>query len=66
MLFTEACFEPVSTVHLPGIANVVADRLSRRFDPAYAATWVVPEVFAGIPETKLPTRDDSWYTTLRR
>ena len=31
--YAEASFEPSAATHVPGVANSIADVLSRRFDP---------------------------------
>ena len=39
----ESAFQPdVRATHLPGVANTLADALSRRADPAKMAAWTVP------------------------
>ena len=62
-LFTDAHFEPDAVEHVPGISNVTADALSRRYDPA--KTWSVPPLLVGIPETILPLRTPDYYSTLK-
>ncbi len=49
--------------HIPGLANVTTDVLSRRFAPD-AEEWRVPAVLAGVPETHPPRRHRSYYRTL--
>ena len=60
--FSEAAYEPRVVAHLPGVANVVADTLSRRFDPN--KKWEVPSMLKHLPETRVPDRTDDYYLTL--
>ena len=59
----DGSFAPDLAEHLPGVSNVEADLLSRRFD-LFHQPWQLPELFAGVRETKLPPRPRSWYLTL--
>ena len=61
MEFTEAAYEPRVVEHIPGVAHVVADALSRRYDPN--KTWVLPPLLQDIPETEVPIRDEDYYVT---
>ena len=61
----DAIYEPDVVSHTPGVANVTPDILSRQFDPKYAKHWVLPAALQGVPESKLPPRDDSYFRTLR-
>ena len=38
----ECAFAPELIQHIPGATNMIADLLSRRTDPKYAAAWAVP------------------------
>ena len=38
----DGLYEPLVVEHIPGVANVLADVLSRRRDPKYAVSWSVP------------------------
>ena len=40
--FTKASFVPMIIEHIPGIANEIADVLSRRRDPSRSSTWKLP------------------------
>ena len=59
----DGSFAPDLVEHLPGVSNVEADLLSRRFDPAYQP-WQLPAAFQGVPETTLPARPLGWYWTI--
>ena len=61
----EGVFEPVVGVHLPGVANVLADVLSRRLDPRYKASWMLPKALVGVPHMEVPRRRHEYYRTLR-
>ena len=57
-----ACnYHPVDAEHIPGVANSIADVLSRRLDPAYAANWALPSALRAVPETVLDRRGARWY-----
>ena len=62
ILIALACYRPVGAEHAPGVANAVADALSRRFQPG--KPWALPSFLVGTPETTLPLRDESWYLTV--
>ena len=47
--------------HIPGIANEIADVLSRRRDPARSSTWTLPPVLAHLEPTEVPVRHDAYY-----
>ena len=57
----ESTFEPVVYEHVPGIANVVADKLSRKWDPRYQDTWTLPEELNKVTQTVVPRRDREYY-----
>lgn len=58
----EAEFRPDVGCHVPGVANVTADTLSRRFQPGKA--WSLPGCLQGKPETVVGIRNRKWYRTL--
>ena len=64
----DGSFAPDLVEHLPGVVNVEADVLSRRYAPEYQlppkGPWELPAAFRGVRETKLPPRPRSWYHTL--
>ena len=63
----EASFVPDTATHLPGVANVVPDALSRRFQPAAdgkSKVWKVPTMLGDSLETIPPVRNRSYYRTL--
>ncbi len=59
----DGSFAPDLVEHLPGVTNIEADLLSRRYDPAYQP-WSVPPMFASVKETELPPRPLNWYLTM--
>ena len=59
--FTEACFHPTEVQHIPGVTNVLADVLSRRWDPQYRDEWQLPEQLRHLTPTAVPVRDDRFY-----
>ena len=66
--FGQCAFLPDIVQHTPGVANVSADLLSRRFQPAAkvirGAVWAPPPGFSGSMEAHPPTRDEGYYRSL--
>ncbi len=67
----DSSFRPAIVEHLPGVSNVVADRLSRKFAPRKRtrsgeepAPWKLPAYLIGVTETEVPERTPSYYLTL--
>ena len=58
LLYTHATFEPRLIEHIPGIANVLADDLSRIHEPH--ANKAVPEALKHLVATRVPPRDESF------
>ena len=56
--------EPTVGEHIPGIANVLADVLSRRLDPRDRTKWKVPPAMEGLPIAEPPPRTEDYYVTL--
>ena len=61
LLYHWAQFEP-KVEHIPGVANQLADTLSRLNDPKKDKT--LPAVLAQIPPTRIPARDEAYYMAL--
>ena len=61
LLLAASPYRPTNACHIAGITNVVADALSRRYDPAKQESWVLPAEFDNLAQTELPTRDESYY-----
>ena len=40
--YSSAAFEPKAATHIPGVANVVSDKLSRCYEPSQRLTWRLP------------------------
>ena len=61
--FGDSTYRPAHRTHVPGVANKVADTLSRRFQ--YEDTgwqpFVIPQVLTNVPELTLPARSISYY-----
>ena len=64
LVIAGACYKPRTATHVPGVANVVADQLSRRHDPEYAASWRRHDWLEGALEITPPPRPRSWYRTM--
>ena len=62
LLYGEGSFEPRVFQHLPGIANVLADVLSRMAEPGYIAD--LPDGLVNITPVVIPARSKSYYRTL--
>ena len=60
MTLSSSPYRPHAAIHIPGLTNTVADVLSRRNDPA-KQPWQLPAELQEVEETKLPTRDASYY-----
>ena len=61
LLFAGANYRPVGAEHSPGVANAIADALSRRFQHGVDSNWLPPAALRSVPETVWPRRDASWY-----
>ena len=57
--YGDSTHRPSKRAHIPGIANNVADSLSRRTQPNKA--FVLPNVLRHIIETETPVRDSRYY-----
>ena len=57
-------YTPDVVEHIPGVANVIADNLSRRYDPAKSVGWVIPALLRQVPENTLQTRTRQWWRSL--
>ena len=58
----ECTYLPQTFSHLPGVANGVADSLSRRFDPS-KQPWKIPAMLYNVQELLVPWRPKSWWRT---
>jgi len=61
LTLSQSCVRPTVAEHTPGVANKLADSLSRRYQPGN--TWRLPQALRGIPEESL-LRRDGYYRTL--
>ena len=59
---SDAAYEPQTAAHVPGVANVAADTLSRKYEPGVAFT--LPAVLAGCTEVHPPARNGDWWRSL--
>jgi hypothetical protein len=60
---SEAAYAPDISEHLPGIANITADKLSRKFEPG--VSWTLPSSLFRVPEAVVPDRANDYYRTLQ-
>ena len=58
----DAVYEPQLASHVPGVANIAADCLSRKFQPD--KKFVLPEVLADSTEVHPAERNDAWWRML--
>ena len=52
----EGAYTPDKVEHIAGVTNMVADQLSRRTDPHYAATCFIPRFLAHAKQVTPPVR----------
>jgi len=57
---SEACYRPMCVSHIPGVANKIADTLSR---PG-GMGWTLPPELAQVKRFTPPVRDDSYFRAL--
>ena len=55
-------YAPDVAEHVPGIANLLPDALSRRYDPD--KVWTTPDAVQHVPEAVAPERNHSFYRSL--
>ena len=60
MLLASSPYRPTSANHIAGLTNVVADMLSRRYDPS-KPDWQLPDELHGVERTALPPRCADYY-----
>ena len=62
MEYAQAVFVPVVSEHIPGVANVTADQLSRWYMPGHSETEI--DLLRDAVRQHVPSRDRSYYVTL--
>ena len=62
LTYAECAFEPRVFEHIPGIANGIADTLSRLHEPG--ADKTLPEELLNITPSVVPLRTKDWYGVL--
>ena len=62
LTFSESCVRPQVVKHTPGVANRLADILSRRFQPG--VHFVFPQAFDGVPEVSIRPRTMDFYRSV--
>ena len=60
--FATAAFMPIVAVHIPGLANVIADVLSRKFQPK--REFALPSCLNDVKEFIAPVRTRDFFKTL--
>ena len=58
----DAAYRPLGAEHIPGVANTLADALSRVSDPA--KVWQLPAQLQGAVRALVPERPRAWYRAL--
>ena len=56
-------YAPHVAEHIPGVENILADALSRQFEPGF--DYALPTIFANVPESVLPLRGEDYFRTLQ-
>ena len=56
-------YAPNVAEHIPGVENILADALSRRFEPNF--DFILPTIFSTVPEAVLPPRGNDYFRTLQ-
>ena len=59
--YSQCSFEPRTATHIPGVANVVSDSLSRKSDPAHRADWQLPACLQHVPQENIAARSASFW-----
>ena len=62
LTFSESCARPQVVKHTPGVANTLADILSRRFQPGVHV--VVPQALVRVPEVPIRLRTMDFYRSV--
>ena len=63
LLYAKSSYEPRRFQHTPGIANLLADSLSRIAEPG--KSYNIPPRLAHLDAATLPVRDEAWYSSLK-
>ena len=58
----DGSYRPSIVTHIPGISNVIADALSRRFQEG--RSFILPIALEGVPEVHPPARSRGYYKSL--
>ena len=59
LVLADGAFRPEVVKHISGASNVVADILSRRFQPD--KKFVLPQILRKVEEFRTPSRDAPYY-----
>ena len=62
LVFSEASFTPQIVEHISGVTHVIADELSRIYEPGHSQD--MPSQLRGISPTLIPDRPKTWYKCL--
>ena len=62
LVFSGVCHRPDFVAHIPGVANKIADELSRKYEPSH--TFALPSLLSTATERWVPVRDRTYYATL--
>ena len=60
---SDSVYEPQLAEHIPGISNIVADMLSRKFDPE--KKYTLPPLLAGCKQIHPEERRPAWWRAIR-
>ena len=60
----DAIYEPQVASHVPGISNIIADTLSRRYDPGKADNWKLPSELDDSTQGHPAKRTTKWWRSV--
>ena len=62
LTLANSCVRPCVVEHTPGVANKLADALSRKYQPG--CSWQIPRTLAHVEERRLEPRTPGYYRTV--
>ena len=62
LMLAAACYKPIAAEHVPGPANDLADKLSRKYDGKPG--WRLPAALSQARGAAVPARPRSWFRAL--
>ena len=62
--FAAASYRPIIATHIPGLANTIADVLSRKYQPDSSTYWALPSILHSVEQTQICRRTRAFYRAL--